>query len=188
MGAVVMAVAGAGIILSALFAARARGARRPDPVRPPDPIIPIIPTDPNTPKIPPGQTDPTKPVFPDIDRDPNPDPVKPGILIPFKPQPEPEPKPDPSKPTPFPTPGAFYQVKSGDTGSAIAHKAFPTLAKPTVLWSRIAAHKLNAWLLGHLSSGIETGGFWPKWSGYLSTWGSGHQLGLYYIPLEKELP
>lgn len=121
-------------------------------------------------------------------------PVKPGkddvIIVkpkPDDPKPE-EPKgPDPYKPTPTPTPGSFYQVKKGDTGSANSYSCYPGRPKPTLTWIKVMTNPANAWLLGHIYYGSESGAYMPNWSGWGSKWQTGHQYGVVYFPTVAEL-
>jgi hypothetical protein len=50
--------------------------------------------------------------------------------------------PDDSPIRPFPTPGYFYEIKQGDTGSAIALKAYDA-DRPYAKWLAVAAHPSN---------------------------------------------
>jgi hypothetical protein len=85
---------------------------------------------------------------------------------------------------PVPTPGAFYRIKEGDTGSGIAAKAYgPTT--PTKQWYKVAAHPANKSKLGT----DWARWFLPKWSDNGTEWlgtFSG-EYALIYVPKVGEL-
>lgn len=199
MGAVIMGMVAVAIIATAFWPRKAKGGDLP-PDLPPGPddkkdrLVPNIPIKPWVPDAPDPGAGKTNVKCPQC-----------GVLFviqngtmlqPHPPCPWPnkapiEPMgpsgPDPLKPTPKPTPGFYYQVKSGDVPSTLAHGCYPLRPKPMVVWMRVAAHPRNAWMLGHPNGGIESGGFWPQWSGWGSKWASGHQFGVVYWPTPEEL-
>jgi hypothetical protein len=177
VGALAIGAAALAIIVSALIAGlSAKADEKKDDVPPPPPPPPPKPVIVIDPVI-------DEPIHIDIDIHKGGGKEKRAVIVPVE-----QVGPDPLNPTPVPTPGQYYQVKAGDKGSSLCVQAYPGRPKPSMTWAKVAAHGLNAWLLGHLFQGIECGGFWPKWSGWKSTWASGHQYGLYYFPTLGELP
>lgn len=91
--------------------------------------------------------------------------------------------------TATPTQGAFYEIKKGDTGSALCVDAYGG-ERPTARWLKVAGHSSN---LGRLARP------WPDW--FLPQWRNlpappysefeGHYTGAYafvFFPYETEVP
>jgi hypothetical protein len=86
-----------------------------------------------------------------------------------------------------PRPGMYYRIVEGDTGSAIALKAYGA-ARPTAAWLHVAAHPRNAVRLAR----NFTDWFLPRWT-HVETPETSAWLGMYtgsyaviYLPLESE--
>lgn len=98
-----------------------------------------------------------------------------------KPEPEPEPEPpsgpDPYYPAPVPTPGQYYQVVKGDTLWDISKAAYNSGSK----YDQIVAAEENRWMHAPWNTKWK-GGLYQKYDGWNTSFGSGSQYGVIWIP------